>query len=223
MRVTHRHVGASPPRVVIAGRPGAGKGTQGARLSRRLRVQYLSTGDLLRHEIAIASPLGNAVERLVAAGRLVPTGLIVAIVETNLVESGYVLDGFPRTVAQAETLFERETLAPTIAIEIVVPAHVALDRLTARGRRDDDPNVASERLAIYETETVPTLEWLEHRGLLVRIDGRDSPDIVEQRVLRALVRACPPATDASVSNARAVPFSPGDSTRVVANSEYAAE
>ena len=192
------------------------------RLARRLGVQYLSTGDLLRHEIAIESPLGSAVERLVAAGRLVPTGLIVAIVESNLVEGGYVLDGFPRTVAQAETLFDRETLAPTVAIEIVVPARIAMARLVARGRRDDDPGVASDRLAIYETETVPTLEWFGHLGLLVHVDGCDSPDLVEQHVLHALTRSCRPAAGASVANARAVPASIGDPTPFVAWSEQGA-
>ncbi len=176
-------------RVVVAGRPGAGKGTQGARLARRLGVQHLSTGDLLRDEIAIGSPLGSAVERLVAAGRLVPTGLILAIVECNLVAGGYVLDGFPRTLEQAEVLFNREGLAPTLAIEIVVPAHTALARLVARGRRDDELSVADKRLAIYETETAPALDWLDRRGILVRVDGNDSPDAVEQHVLQALVRA----------------------------------
>jgi len=226
MRATRSHernTGGLGPRVVVAGRPGAGKGTQGARLARCLDVQYLSTGDLLRHEIAIESPLGSAVERLVAAGRLVPTGLIVAIVETNLVDGGYVLDGFPRTVEQAEALFNRQALAPTLAIEIVVPAHIALARLTGRGRRDDDSTVASERLVIYETDTVPALDLLDRRGLLVRVDGNDSPDAVEQGVLRALVRACPPRDGSSLSSARVVPFSRDNSARLVADREYAGE
>lgn len=182
--------GASAPRVVLAGRPGAGKGTQGRRLARRLGVQHLSIGDLLRHEIATGSALGNVVERLVTAGRLLPTELIVTIVKTNLDHRGYVLDGFPRTVAQA-ALFEREALSPTVAIEIVIPAHIALARLIARGRRDDDPAVARERLATYGTETLPTLVWLDRRGLLVRIDGHDTPDAVERNLWRELRHARP--------------------------------
>ena len=125
----------SAARVVIAGRPGAGKGTQGTRLARRLGVRHLSTGDLLRDAIAIQSSLGRAVERLVRAGRLVPTGLIVAIVESNLDTGGYVLDGFPRTVVQAEALFERDAFAPNVTIEIVVPTHIAL---APRGRPRPD-------------------------------------------------------------------------------------
>lgn len=222
-RGTDRHMEGAARRVVVAGRPGAGKGTQGARLARRLGVQYLSIGDLLRHEIAIVSPLGSAVERLVGAGRLVPTGLIVAIVESNLVEGGYVLDGFPRTVEQAEALFNREALVPTFAIEIVVPAHIALARLVARGRRDDELTVADERLAIYETETVPTLDWLDRRGILMRVDGNDSPDAVEQHVSRALARACPPRDGSSGSNARIVPLMRDDSARLVADREHAGE
>jgi adenylate kinase len=172
--------------VLLAGRPGAGKGVQGVRLARRLGVQYLSTGDVLRHEIAIGSALGNAVERLVANGRLLPTGLIVAIVESNLDGTGYVLDGFPRTVAQAETLFAQTALDPTVAIEITVPAPVATARLRHRGRPDDDAAVVRERLATYDTETVPALDVLDRRGLLIRVDGHAAPDTVERNVLHAL-------------------------------------
>jgi adenylate kinase len=177
------------PRVVMAGCPGAGKGTQGARLARRLGVQHLSTGDLLRDAIANQSSLGRAVERLVRAGRLVPTGLIVAIVEASLDTTGYVLDGFPRTVVQAEALFARDSLVPNVTIEIVVPMEIALARLTARGRTDDDPGVARDRLTIYEAETLPALALLDRYALLVRVDGDDLPHVVEQRTMQAFLRA----------------------------------
>jgi adenylate kinase len=177
------------PRVVIAGCPGAGKGTQGARLACRLGVQHLSTGDLLRDAIAIQSSLGRAVERLVRAGRLVPTGLILAIVESSLDTRGYVLDGFPRTVAQAEALSGRGMLAPNVTIEIVVPVDTALARLAARGRTDDDPGIARNRLTIYETETLPALALLDRHATLVRVDGDDLPHVVEQRVMKAFLSA----------------------------------
>ena len=192
------------PRVVIAGCPGAGKGTQGTRLARRLGVQHLSTGDLLRDAIAIRSSLGCAVERLVRAGRLVPTGLIVAIVESNLNARGYVLDGFPRTVVQAETMFERDVLVPKITIEIVVPTDIALARLAARGRSDDDPGVARDRLTIYEAETVPALALLDRRALLVRVDGDGMPHVVERRVMQALLRTRRSNETTSPANLRAV-------------------
>lgn len=220
-----RHVGltvtactsASEPKVVLAGRPGAGKGTQGARLARCLGVQYLSTGDLLRHEITTGSALGGAVERLVAAGRLLPTGLIVAIVETNLDDGGYVLDGFPRTIAQAETVFAREKLAPTIVIEVAVPPDIALERLTTRGRRDDDPIVARERLVTYESETVPMLEWFDRAGLLARADGDDAPDAVARNIWRALF----PGVSASPIEQKLAASGPAATASLV--TEYAGE
>lgn len=156
-------------------------------------MPHLSTGGLLRHEITMQSPLGNAVERLVSAGRLVPTALIIAIVESNLDDGGYVLDGFPRTVLQAQALLEREALAPTVAIEIVVSERVALERLIGRGRVDDDPTVVRDRLVTYATETAPAVDWLDQRGLLARVDGHDSPELVERSIWRALQylrRAC---------------------------------
>lgn len=186
-----RQIRQTAPRVVIAGCPGAGKGTQGARLARRLGVQHLSTGDLLRDAIAVQSSLGRAVERLVRAGRLVPAGLILAIVEANLDARGYVLDGFPRTVVQAAALFERDVLVPNITIEIVVPMDIALARLAARGRSDDDPGVVRDRLTIYEVETLPALALLDQQALLVRVDGDDQPQVVEQRVMQTFLRARP--------------------------------
>ncbi len=206
----------SAPRVLIAGCPGAGKGTQGTRLAGRLGVQHLSTGDLLRDAIAIQSSLGRAVERLVRSGRLVPTGLIVAIVESNLDTSGYVLDGFPRTVVQAEALFERDALVPNVTIEIIVPMDIALARLAARGRTDDDPRVARDRLTIYEAETLPALRLLDHHTLLVRVDGDDLPHVVEQRVLQAFLRARRSDETPSPANLRAVTAGRDHSTVFVA-------
>jgi len=147
------------------------------------------------------SPLGDAVERLVSAGRLVPSGLIVAIVESKLNGHGYVLDGFPRTVAQAKVLLEREAIAPTVAIEIVVSAGVALERLLGRGRLDDGLAVVRNRLAIYDAETAPAVDWLDQRGLLMRVDGHDSADIVEHSIWRALQHFRRASSGSSLSDA----------------------
>lgn len=187
-RLTEREVRPVGPacRVVLAGRPGAGKGTQGARLAERLGVQYLSTGDLLRAEITARSPLGRAIEGVVNAGDLIPTALIMAMVDSCIDSDGYVLDGFPRTVEQAVAITAHEGLAPHIAIEIVVPAQVALSRLTSRGRSDDDVNIACRRLAVYDTETAPMLSYLAGHDLLRRVDGNDGPDLVERRVWAAV-------------------------------------
>jgi adenylate kinase len=197
---------------LVAGRPGAGKGVQGVRLARRLGVQYISTGDLLRTEIAAGSALGGAVERLVAAGRLIPSGLITAIVESNLDGHGYVLDGFPRTVSQAEALFAQPALAPSIALEIVVSERVALGRLGRRARPDDDPAVVRARLASYEAETVPTLEWLDHRILVLRVDGHNAPDAVERNIWTELKRAGRVRQGSSLSDAWAIASRRNDAT-----------
>jgi adenylate kinase len=173
-------------RVLLVGRPGAGKGEQGARLARRLGVRHVSTGDLLRAEIAARSPLGVTVERIVNLGQLVPTELMLAVVDANLDERGYVLDGFPRTVTQAEALFERPLIQPVVAIEIVVSARTALDRLIDRARVDDDPVVARARLNTYDIETAPLLEWLNDHRLLLRVDGQGTPDSVERNLWHAL-------------------------------------
>jgi adenylate kinase len=191
-------------RVALVGRPGAGKGVQGARLAKRLGVRHISTGDLLRDEIAASSPLGVAVERIVNAGRLVPTELILAVVDANLDPCGYVLDGFPRTVAQAEALFSRPTVQPVVAIEIVVSARAALDRLIDRARADDDPAVARARLDTYETETAPVLKWLGDHRLLLRVDGQGTPDSVERNLWHALQSLRRIRGGASLSDAWAI-------------------
>ncbi|CAB4879122.1 unannotated protein [freshwater metagenome] len=171
-----------PPRVLLVGRPGAGKGTQGIRLAKRLGVQYFSTGDLLRREIAAATSLGRAVESVVRSGELIPTVLMIAIVESCLSGDGYVLDGFPRTVEQAVAVTSHPTIAPHRAIEITVPPAVALTRLIERGRSDDDIAVVHQRLAVFEAETVPMLRYLESLGMMRLVDGDDTTLRVARRV-----------------------------------------
>jgi adenylate kinase len=173
-------------KVLVAGRPGAGKGTQSARLARRLAVRHLSTGDLLRHEIAVGSALGRAVERLVNTGRLVPTGLVIAIVEANIDDDGYVLDGYPRTVAQAEGLCGHATLRPDLAIHLDVSRSTVVERLRARARHDDGAAAIRARLEAYEQEMVPSLVVLREAGVLCRIDGDRAPDEVAREIWSAV-------------------------------------
>ncbi len=170
------------PRIFLVGRPGAGKGTQGARLAQRLDVQYVSTGDLLRKAIEARTPLGTAIEKVINSGNLLPAELIISLVESCIEGDSYVLDGFPRTVAQAVAITSQASNSPPIAIEIAIPTNVALDRLTHRGRSDDDITIARRRLVVYETETVPMLNYLQSCGLLHRIDGDAPADIVEQTI-----------------------------------------
>lgn len=177
-----RPVSQAQPRIFLVGRPGAGKGTQGTRLAQRLGVQYVSTGDVLRKAIESQTPLGTAIEKVINAGNLLPAELIISLVESCIEGDGYVLDGFPRTVAQAVAVTSQASNSPPIALEIDIPSNVALDRLTHRGRSDDDITIARRRLVVYETETVPMLSYLQSCGLLHRIDGDAPAESVEQSI-----------------------------------------
>lgn len=177
------------PRVLLVGRPGSGKGTQGERLSARLDVHYLSTGDLLRRHIAANTSLGRSVERLVLAGELVPDELIAAIVMSCIGVGGYVLDGFPRTVEQAAALSSLASTAPNLVIELVVSPAVVISRLAGRNRSDDDIEVARRRLDLYDTETAPMLAGFERDGILRRVDGDGTVAAVEAEVWRETMRA----------------------------------
>jgi adenylate kinase len=205
--VAQQSVSGQEPRVVFVSRPGSGKGTQGKRLAERLEVQYLSTGDLLRRHIASSTALGRAVARVVNSGGLIPTLLMVAIVEGCVDAGGYVLDGFPRTVDQASTLLGHSCLAPNLAVELLVPPELAMSRLASRGRVDDTAAVVRQRLALYENETAPVLDLLASRSLLRRVDGSGHPDEIAARVwheVQPLWQAsiASPATDKFVSSRR---------------------
>lgn len=204
------------PRVLVLGRPGSGKGTQCRRLAARLGVDHIATGDLFRATVAADTPLGRVVRGYIDAGELVPDDLVTDVVDDRLgadgAARGFVLDGFPRTVPQAEQL--EELLAPhavDLAIDLVVPAAVARTRLTQRlvcadcgrsspplptGERvecaecdgelavrvDDADATVERRLAVYEELTAPLVEWLERRDLLTAVDGLGAPDEVAARI-----------------------------------------
>ncbi len=174
-------------RLVLLGPPGAGKGTQAARLCRALGLVHLSTGDLLRHAVAAGTPLGAQAKGYMDRGALVPDDLVLALVRERLGEAppgqGFLLDGFPRNAAQARAL-DRE-LGPD-AVELVI--HLSADpeelvrRLLARGRQDDREAVIRDRLRVYAEETRPLVEWYRARGILRTVDGIGSVDEVHGRI-----------------------------------------
>lgn len=166
-------------RVVLVGPPGSGKGTQGPPLAAHLGVPYVSTGEALRAEIQATTPLGRRVAALVDGGELVPDDLVLELVAAALDESGgYVLDGFPRTVAQAR-LLEGDgspVAPPDLAVHLDVPAAVVHERLARRAVEesradDDDPAVTDHRLRVYEEETAPLVDRYRTRGALVTVDA----------------------------------------------------
>lgn len=206
-------------RLVIFGRQGAGKGTQSARLSAHYGTPHISTGDMLRAAVAAGTPLGLEARAVMEAGGLVSDDLILGVVAERLAAddveaNGFLLDGFPRTVVQAQGLARFTEI--DVAIDLSVPEDVVLERMSARRvcaecgrvystalpptsgwtcdgcggnvvqRADDTPEAIAARLAAYTSETQPTIDWYESTGALVRVDGLGSPDEVAERLIAAV-------------------------------------
>jgi len=183
---------------IIFGPPGSGKGTQASRIEREFKLKHLSTGQILRSEVARGTPTGQKAGRIMAAGDLVPDELIVDIVRGRLPEAetgaGVLLDGFPRTVRQAQALDamledEGHRVAAVIALE--VPQKDLVERLLERakveGRADDTREAITERMHEYHKLTEPVLDHYKMKGVAVeRIDGTGSPDQVFERIRRAV-------------------------------------
>ncbi|MEO0476297.1 MAG: adenylate kinase [Planctomycetota bacterium] len=180
-------------RVVFIGPPGAGKGTQSLRVADELGLTHLSTGDVLRKSRDEGEAIGLEAAKHFEAGQLVPDKLVLQLVADRLAADdcaqGYLFDGFPRTLGQAESLDEllRERGTPLDAvIEFVIPEKVLFERLSARGREDDDEETVRERLRLYSDMTEPLIGYYMGRGVLRRINALGDPDEVFDRVIAAL-------------------------------------
>ena len=181
-------------RLVILGRQGSGKGTQCARLMESFGPVHVSTGDMLRAAVATGTEFGRQAEAIMDAGELVSDEVMNGIVTERLsaddvVERGVLLDGYPRTPAQAEALQEALDSAGThldLALNLEVPIEEATRRMLDRARADDTEEAILRRLALYETETAPLVAWFEKRSLLITVDGLGSEDEVFQRLRRAV-------------------------------------
>ena len=171
---------ASPAstRVVLLGPPGAGKGTQAQVLCQRLGVPHVSTGDMLRDAVTEGSELGNKVQGIMASGALVDDATMAEVVRDRLAKpdarGGFLLDGYPRTLPQAETLagILRDAGQDLGAVLLVdVPEEELVRRTLLRGRGDDKEEVIRERLRVYREKTAPLIGYYRERGLLREIDG----------------------------------------------------
>jgi adenylate kinase len=195
-------------RLILLGPPGAGKGTQAQRLVEKYAIVQLSTGDMLRAAVQAGTPVGRKAKDIMARGDLVPDDVVVAIVSDRIdqpdARNGFILDGFPRTVPQAEAL-DRMLAAKGMqldgVIEIKVDEKALLDRIEtrigqmrARGekiRADDNPESLKTRLNAYRVQTAPLLDYYGKKGLVRTVDGMGSIDEVAQAIGRALVAKMP--------------------------------
>jgi adenylate kinase len=186
-------------RLVFIGPPGAGKGTQAARLTSDLGIPHLSTGDMLRQAKQEGTEVGQLAAEYMDHGLLVPDPVVVAVVGERLESPdcarGCLFDGFPRTVGQAQSLDEYLTAAGTPldgALFLNVDRDELLRRLLARGRGDDELETILRRFDQYQIQTAPVLEYYRERGILRSIDGAGAPEEVYQRI-RAAIEGLRPA------------------------------
>ncbi|GCE75360.1 adenylate kinase [Cellulomonas biazotea] len=182
-------------RLVLLGPPGAGKGTQAARLADELGIPAISTGDIFRANIKGGTELGKKVQAITASGALVPDELTNDLVRDRLAQDdaaeGFLLDGYPRNVAQVAALDEILGDRPLdLAVEITADPTVVVERLLKRaeieGREDDTEDVIRHRLDVYAEQTAPISAVYGERGLLVQVDGIGDVDDVTARLLTAI-------------------------------------
>ncbi len=204
-------------KLVFLGPPGAGKGTQAEKISQELSIPHISTGDMLRSAIAAATPTGLRAKAFVEAGQLVPDEVLIDMVRDRLNEAdcanGYLLDGFPRTVHQAQALDEIK--APDVVVDMEVEDEHLLSRLTGRRvcracqgtfhistlkdenvcpacggelyrRKDDAPETIQNRLNVYHTQTAPLIDFYRRAGKLAPVNGEGTPEEVTAAILSAL-------------------------------------
>ena len=184
-------------RMVLLGPPGAGKGTQAARIAERLGIPAISTGDIFRANVAGATELGTQAKAYMDKGEYVPDSITNAMVADRIAqadcENGFLLDGYPRTTAQVgelDSMLKNSSLALDVVVEITADAEAVVARLLKRageqGRADDTEPVIRRRLEVYAESTAPLADLYAERDLLVQVDGMGEIDVVTDRIMEAL-------------------------------------
>jgi adenylate kinase len=181
--------------LVFFGPPGAGKGTQAQKIVSDFGIPQISTGEILRAAIASGSPLGKQAGPLMAAGKLVPDELVIGIVQERLQDAdcakGFLLDGFPRTIPQADALDAAlKKLGKKIehVVSLEVPDSVIQDRMKGRGRADDSPETVQKRLDVFRQQTAPLKAHYEKLGLLRTVNGVGSLDEIAAGIRKSIGR-----------------------------------
>jgi adenylate kinase len=187
-------------KLIFLGPPGAGKGTQAQRIQEAHHIPQLSTGDMLRAAVAAETPIGKQAKDIMARGDLVPDGVVVGIIadriEADDCANGFILDGFPRNVAQAEaldTMLLDKNIALDAVIELAVDPDVLVQRILKRAqesengpREDDTEEALQHRLRVYEEQTAPVADYYAGKGILRTLDGMQEMDEVTQQIEAAL-------------------------------------
>jgi adenylate kinase len=184
-------------RIVFLGAPGSGKGTQATRLKGELGLAHISTGDLLRAAVAARTPLGLQAKAVMELGQLVSDDIVLGMLEERLAHAdakpGFILDGYPRNLAQCaalERLLARLRQPLDVAVLLSVPDGLLFERLAGRaqaeGRKDDTPETVRERLRVYQEQTAPVVAHFRERGALAEVDGVGTPDQVFSRIVSAV-------------------------------------
>jgi len=184
-------------RLVLLGPPGSGKGTQATRLKEKLGIAHISTGDMLRAEIAAGTELGKQAKTVMDAGNLVSDDILLGMLRSRFsqddIAKGFILDGYPRNVAQANAM---DGLLAKIGQPLDrgewgnVATELLVDRIGGRakeqGRADDNPEAVRQRLQVYNDQTAPVVDFYAGRGTLARVDGVGELDEIEARILAAI-------------------------------------
>lgn len=184
-------------RIVLLGAPGSGKGTQATLLKTRLNVPHISTGEILRAAVAAGTPLGIQAKAVMEAGALVSDEIVLGMLEDRFrqsdVQRGFILDGYPRNLAQAralDQLLSRLNLPVEKALQLDVSEELLLARLAGRakaeGRADDNPQSVAHRLHVYQEQTAPVIDFYQGSGTLVRVAGEGTVEEILERIVAAL-------------------------------------
>lgn len=187
-------------RLVLLGAPGSGKGTQATRLRDHFKVPHISTGELLRAAVAAGTPLGLQAKAVMDAGSLVSDEIVLGMLEARLAQpdtgNGFILDGYPRNLAQAsalDELLQRIGQPMDVAVQLDVGQELLIQRLAGRaqaeGRSDDSPESVRNRLRVYANQTAPVVDYYQGRGRLACVYGVGAVDEVFERILAAIAEA----------------------------------
>jgi adenylate kinase len=187
-------------RLVLLGAPGSGKGTQAARLKEQLGVPHISTGDLLRAAVKAGTPLGQQAKAVMERGELVSDEIVLGMLEERFsqpdIARGFILDGYPRNLAQAsalDALLHRLQLPVDVAVQLDVGTELLIQRIAGRaqaeGRADDTPEAVANRLRVYSDQTAPVIDYYRERGRLVCVYGVGAMEEVSDRILAAVRNA----------------------------------